>query len=539
MKVVRKSALLTRLISYNMMAQDHSLPELELLQAISLELTHETRLHPLINRILSLTMKHLGACRGSIILLKKDGVLLESVMVKGEQSSKTYQPLKASMDRGLAEWVAKHMQALLVADISREERWQTERPAGTVNPESALCLPLLSDSKSMGVLTLIHPHTDHFTADHLLLAQIIANLVSTGIRNAQLTAQARNSETLIQQVMDDSQDAILITSSAGEIIQANSNAVELYKLSPGEQPGKKINDLFQTKPSFNDHLAILPLNDSMPVEIGLHTAGGNKIPTQAWVYRITQVNDDRLCWTIKEKPSSQTLPVERDAWIAMVYHDLQSPLININWSLEYLSHQDCVAGDTAASDLVGIATRSTSRLERLVNSLLDITRMTDGQAIIQPQPVNLQALITETSEIVQPALSVKSQQFALDIKEIPETLEMDREIIQRVLINLIENASKYSPESSRVTLGGEKQEGIVHFWVADQGSGIPVEDQVKIFNRYTRGGSTGKIRGVGIGLAFCQLAVSAHGGKIWVESIPGSGSTFHFTLPSLKSSLRT
>ena len=539
MKVAQKSVLLIRMTTDNAMAQDYSLTELELLQAISLELTQKTRLHPLIKKILLLTIEHLGACQGSIILLNKDGVPLEPVNVIGERNLENHPPHPASMERCLTDWVARHKKALLVADTSLEKRWQTEKPAGIINPESALFVPLLSGSQSIGALALFHPETGHFTADQLLLMQIIANLASTGICNAQLTDHARNSETLIQQVMDDSQDSILITSSVGEIIQANANAVELFGLSPGEQAGKKIHDLFQTTPSLAEVLASFPLTDSMPVEIDLHTVDGNKLPTQAWVRNITLDNDEWFFWSIKENPSLQTLPVDKDAWIAMVYHDLQSPLININWALEYLSNQDCIVGDSAASDLLGIATRSTSRLERLVNSLLDITRMTDGQAIVHPQPVNLQALITETREIVQPALSTKSQQFILDIKEIPETMEIDRDIIQRVFINLIDNASKYSPESSSVTLGGEIQEGIVHFWVTDQGSGIPVEDQVKIFNKYTRGGSAGKARGVGIGLAFCWLAVSAHGGKIWVESIPGSGSTFHITLPEHKTNLGT
>jgi two-component system sensor histidine kinase KdpD len=102
---------------------------------------------------------------------------------------------------------------------------------------------------------------------------------------------------------------------------------------------------------------------------------------------------------------------------------------------------------------------------------------------------------------------------------------------QRVLINLMENASKFSPPKGLIEIGAREENEWIHMWVRDNGPGIPVAEQDRIFDKFTRLHGTSKPGGLGIGLAFCRLAVQGHGGHIWVESEPGQGSTFHFTFP--------
>jgi signal transduction histidine kinase len=102
---------------------------------------------------------------------------------------------------------------------------------------------------------------------------------------------------------------------------------------------------------------------------------------------------------------------------------------------------------------------------------------------------------------------------------------------RRVLINLMENSVKYTPPDGHVETGAAQEDQWVHIWVKDNGPGIPAAEQERIFDKFTRLRGTSKSSGLGIGLAFCRLAVLGHGGKIWVESEPGKGSVFHFTFP--------
>jgi signal transduction histidine kinase len=113
---------------------------------------------------------------------------------------------------------------------------------------------------------------------------------------------------------------------------------------------------------------------------------------------------------------------------------------------------------------------------------------------------------------------------------LPE-VEADMDMIHRVLINLLENAIKYTPADGRITISARKEEEHVLIEVSDSGPGIATSDQQRIFEKYARIRRGSRSKGIGLGLAFCRLAVEAHGGKIWVESEPGQGSSFLFTLP--------
>jgi signal transduction histidine kinase len=129
---------------------------------------------------------------------------------------------------------------------------------------------------------------------------------------------------------------------------------------------------------------------------------------------------------------------------------------------------------------------------------------------------------------VQPG---KEQRILLELPpELPPVL-VDAEMVRRVLINLLENATKYTPPSSTIILGASQRPGEVELWVRDNGPGIPTGEQERIFEKYTRVDLPNRPRGLGLGLAFCRLAVEMHGGRIWVESEPGQGACFRFTLP--------
>ncbi len=103
---------------------------------------------------------------------------------------------------------------------------------------------------------------------------------------------------------------------------------------------------------------------------------------------------------------------------------------------------------------------------------------------------------------------------------------------RRVLINLIENAIKFTPTGGQIEVGAKPDGDWLEFWVKDSGPGIPPADQTRIFEKFTRLRGKDKPGGLGVGLAFCRLAVNGHGGRIWVVSQPGAGAEFHFTLPA-------
>jgi signal transduction histidine kinase len=155
-----------------------------------------------------------------------------------------------------------------------------------------------------------------------------------------------------------------------------------------------------------------------------------------------------------------------------------------------------------------------------------------GTAVLHKSPSSINQLLDEAIEEVQPIADAKGQRLKVDgdFDGIP-MLEVDTDMIRRVLINLVENAVKYTPSDGSITISVAESNGEIRVGVSDSGPGIDAKDQKRIFEKFARVERKGRSKGLGLGLAFCRLAVEAHGGKIWVQSGSEQGSVFYFTLP--------
>ena len=224
----------------------------------------------------------------------------------------------------------------------------------------------------------------------------------------------------------------------------------------------------------------------------------------------------------------------------MIVHDLRSPLGGILGSLQML--EENIQEKSPASieqQALAISKRSTQKLLTLVNSLLDISKLTAGQVIIESSP---DSLVTAIDSAIERVSSLALELGILIRKQVPADLPLvliDEEKITRVLINLLDNALKYSPGGSQIIVAAERwsngsdaKSNLVCCTIQDSGPGIPPEFRESIFERFVQITSQpGRRRGTGLGLSFCRLAIEAHGGKIWVEDGPTGGSEFSFTLP--------
>jgi signal transduction histidine kinase len=238
-----------------------------------------------------------------------------------------------------------------------------------------------------------------------------------------------------------------------------------------------------------------------------------------------------LQWIIRDISERKNLERLRNDLISMIYHDLRSPLGNIVSSLDVFSAMLPEESDPAFRSLINIALRSTERIQRLTDSLLDMNRLESGHPIINSFAVSPLLLARDAYEAVSPVAENKQQKITISIPtDIPPIL-VDADMIRRVLINLLENAVKYSPPGGEIELGARLERPSVLIWVRDSGPGISSEDQARIFEKYTRLTYNEAVKGFGLGLAYCRLAVEGHGGRIWVESEVGKGAVFYLTLP--------
>jgi signal transduction histidine kinase len=216
---------------------------------------------------------------------------------------------------------------------------------------------------------------------------------------------------------------------------------------------------------------------------------------------------------------------KKSDFIADVSHELRTPLTAIRGAMDYLMSQ----GSQDTLPFIEIVKKNVDRLIRMVNNLLDLNRIEMGKDELRIVPHDLSFIVNEVVAICSP-LAVKKE---IDINiEMPESfiIPLDEDRMKQVLINLISNAIHYSREGGKIFLNIHQDNGFAKIEVVDEGLGIAPEDQERIFEKFQKGKDlTGQ--GAGLGLTICKKIVEAHGGRIWVESEPGKGSNFSFTLP--------
>ena len=249
------------------------------------------------------------------------------------------------------------------------------------------------------------------------------------------------------------------------------------------------------------------------------------------VHRIEFQGVDSLQWILRDIRERKELDSLREDLTATIYHDLRAPLANIISSLDILQRMLPIETTESMRTIFEITNRSTERMQRLISSLLDINRLENGQAITNRKTADISEIIEDALEVILPNSQPKMQTINRKIQGGLPTVFVDVDMIRRVVINLLENAVKFTPINGSIEIGaGMREEGLA-VWIADSGPGIPVEFKDAIFQKFTRIKYDNAPKGVGLGLAFCRLAINAHGGKIWVESESGQGSKFIFTLP--------
>ncbi|WP_420630895.1 sensor histidine kinase [Candidatus Leptofilum sp.] len=231
----------------------------------------------------------------------------------------------------------------------------------------------------------------------------------------------------------------------------------------------------------------------------------------------------------------------RDDLTDMIVHDLRTPLTTLNLSLDLLERTLQDESKVAQRQrFVQAANRSAVDLLQLVNQLLDVAQLEAGQLRLNPSENSLVELLQEKAAVFQPQIVSSQKHLTLALPENLPPVVIDADLIDRVLDNLLSNALKYTESGGQITLRAQQIGNKLMVAVADDGEGIDPSVSSQIFDKFyqVRDGNGKPLRqGTGLGLSFCKMVVEAHNGRIWVESQPGEGSTFYFTLPFAQNGL--
>ena len=443
--------------------------------------------------------------------------------------------LRLPNNQGLSGWVMENSEPALVANTGLDPRFYHLGDKRTGHETRAMiCAPMIFKGNPLGTIQAINPLDGEFTEEDLDVLINLANIASTAIANAQQYAQTLAAESRYTSLFQDIVDPIILTDMRGRIVEANRRASDMLGYKRSELLRMSIQEL-------HPDTAVLPTAKKIPSDKVLmfhsevHAKNAPPIPMEVYTKRTIHGDDQLLQWIHHDITEQVELEKMREDLTAMLFHDLQSPLGNVISSLELLAYEiPPESQNSPLATMLDIARRSSRRLETLIRSLLDINRLEAGQPVTEQARVNMNDLVQEVFEIEQPNFEQRQIQFANNLPANLPHVYVEEDMIRRVLVNLVNNALKYSNQAEIITIDGQIQpeNDRLLISVSDQGTGIPLQFRESIFEKFERiATKDSNAKGLGLGLAFCRLAVEAHNGRIWVDDSPSGGARFNFTLP--------
>jgi PAS domain S-box-containing protein len=331
----------------------------------------------------------------------------------------------------------------------------------------------------------------------------------------------REKEALVREIMAQMPVGIVVANSNSEIEFANSHMSESLGFRTEDIQGKTIEDVFSYTPEMllkvQELTALSPRNQELILELSLRA--------------FSMEEGQKLLMTALDVTERAQLQKLKQAFVAMVSHDLRTPLSSVRGYLELVVME--VLSAEVTKQRAALALTNVDRLIRLVNDLLDIEKLESGGLEFSTEPTAAERIVTLSVDSVSDYADKSSIEIAVLETNHSILICADQDRLAQVLVNLLSNAIKFSPASATVEVSYKRIDQFVVFSVSDHGRGIPTEACSTIFERFKQveisDGERGK--GTGLGLAISKAIVEKHGGRIWVESELSKGSTFFFTIP--------
>ncbi len=371
--------------------------------------------------------------------------------------------------------------------------------------------------------------------------------VATTERDVTARKQADIARRRLATVLHDSNDAITLQDLGGAILEWNRGAERMYGYSEAEALAMNVDVLWpegEQERARAFRAAVVRGEGDGPLETRRRAKDGREIDVSLTVTRLMDADGNTAFIATTERDITERKRIEheaarlvgelndalhaRDEFLSAASHELKTPLSALTLKLDLLLRQARRGGPPSVPLVAGleVIARQASRLGRLIDELLDISRINSGRLQLEAEDVDLSQLVRDVLDRLNAAITRTRTTVELDVQ--PGVVgRWDRLRLEEVLASLISNAAKYGSPPLEVTVAANQSEATLV--VRDHGPGIAIEEQGRIFDRFARGAiDTG---GLGLGLYITRQIVEAHGGKIRVESAPGAGASFIVVLP--------
>jgi PAS domain S-box-containing protein len=448
------------------------------------------------------------------------------------------QGMTPKWDQGIVGRVTKTGQPALVHDISTDPDWRYIPP----QTRSALVVPILRNDKVIGVICLQSTKRHDFDAEKLRFIATIASHTSVALEKAQLLNAVVEEQRKTKMVLSSMADGVYTVDRDLRILSWNRAAERITGWKESEIVGKLCRDVLQAL-DMTGRLSCdrdCLLREAM--ETGLMLASGNqdreishrsghRILISCSAAPLLDYNDEvvgGVC-VFRDVSSERMLERMKSEFIAMVSHQLRSPLASIMASVELLGEPDLESA--LQQEMVQLVGTQCDELSRFVNEIVNVAQLESGKVMVNVQPMSLKAVTHQVLSVFR--TQNPNRRFVERVPEELAPVSGDLEKTSIVLRNLVDNAVKYSAEDKPVLVEVLSQEDEVVIRVIDRGVGIPAEHLDKLFKWFHRvdGSDTQEVYGSGLGLYVAKKLIELQGGRIWVQSKVDQGSCFSFSLP--------
>jgi PAS domain S-box-containing protein len=394
---------------------------------------------------------------------------------------------------------------------------------------SYMCVPLLARGRTLGAVTLAsEAEGAGYGADDLVLAEDLGRRIAVAIDNARLYHEVE-ARADAEQVLTYVGDGIMLVDRAGVIRLWNSAAETITGLAAGAVRGRPATDAIPGWQAIVDRIPIA----TSPEPSQAATMPLDAVHGERWISISGVKFFGGTVYAFRDVTEARRLDELKAEFVATASHELRTPLAAVYGAAQTLRRHDFALDEAGRHRFVSLIVDESERLSRIVNEILLANQLDAGRLDVATEPFDPLDLIERVVEAVG---THAPPGLALDVaapSSVP-SVAADRDKVRQVLINLIENAIKYSPDGGTIQAGLEPADDAVCFFVRDEGLGIPAEEQSRIFEKFYRldPEMLRGIGGTGLGLYICSELVSRMDGRIWVESTEGEGSTFFFELPA-------
>ena len=411
-----------------------------------------------------------------------------------------------------------------------EELGEAELPRGVV---SLICVPVTSRGQPLGALTLARASEgSDYGADELAFAEDLAARIGIAIDRARLYLEVEERADAAR-VLTYVADAVLLLDRADAVRLWNPAAESITGIAASNVIGRPPSEVI---PGWRDAVDSIPVSTSPDpghpeVMIPIEREDGER-----WIAISGVKFFGGTVYAFRDVTEGRHLEELKADFIATASHELRTPLAAVYGAAQTLLRHDFALDEAGRDRFVSLIAEESERLGRIVNEILLANQLDSGRVELGSEPFDPIELV---ERVVEAARAHAPSEITVE-RAAPDRAPLvaaDRDKVRQVLVNLTENAIKYSPDGGRITVGVESGESpdeeTVIFYVKDEGIGIPSEEQARIFEKFYRldPQMTRGVGGTGLGLYICSELVHRMGGNIWVESREGEGSIFLLELP--------